>query len=324
MSLRRHVKLITSFVGLSKEQLERMKQVNSFLEHNLKENGEMLATISKLQEERQELKRKVGELNHRLQGCSCSGSVENRLDTYSKYLRAESYRKALVWQKRYLLVQISGGYFDKDPVLKVARPRLQGASRFRAFVHAIISVHRMNFLVRRWRTGKRAGTGLSRPRTWSSALSSASVPEVHSDFSPSQRRPETLNLVSPLRPGTGSSPRTERNRVRRASSLRERPMGRSLESPGSVSSTSSLLYHPPVITGRTPPTRDVTGRRQVRGSDPGHGNHVEKESGTRRSLGTEFGGDFIGSSLKDTELAADLKDYMEKFHNLEKKLGVKF
>ena len=37
------------FEGISCEQLERMKQVNAFLEHNLKENGEMLATISRLQ-----------------------------------------------------------------------------------------------------------------------------------------------------------------------------------------------------------------------------------------------------------------------------------
>ena len=68
--------------GLSQEQLGRMRQINSFLEHNLRyspassclvrhqqslptlfhptllarENGEMLASLGKLQEEKQEIR----------------------------------------------------------------------------------------------------------------------------------------------------------------------------------------------------------------------------------------------------------------------------
>ena len=299
-----------------------MRQVNAFLEHNLKENGEMLSTITRLQEDKQELKTKLGDSNRRLETCSYSTQPEDKTNVYSKFLRAESYRKALIWQKRYLLVQLSGGYFEKDPVLKVGQQNLFGLSRFKAAVHAVISIKRMKYLVDRWRSGKRSGL---RPRAWSTVRGTA-VSEINvGRSSSSQRRPDTLSLHSPVSQSV-LSPRVEGTRgragVRRSSSLREKPMGRSLESPSSVSSTSSI-FHPPVITGRTPPTRDVAGRRQVRASDPGSMEPVQEGFQARRSLGNQFkDGNF--SSLRDPDLAADLKDYLDKFQTLEKQLGVKF
>jgi len=303
--------------GLSKEQLERMKQVNSFLEHNLKENGEMLATISKLQEERHELKSKLAEHKYRQETCSCSGPGENRQDLYSRYLRTESYRKALIWQKRYLLVHISGGYFSREPVLRVGRQNLSGINRFRAAVYSVTSILRMKFLIRRWSSGKRAGVTPSRSRAWSSALSSSSVPEMKT---PTQRRPESLDIRFPAHSGLHPvySPRLEqRSRVRRTSSLREQPR-RSLESPSSLSSSSSI-HPPPVVTGRTPPTRDIGARRQ-RSSEPSAGDHHTLNNQPRRSLGFQE----QGSAIRDPELVADLKDYQEKLESLERQLGIKF
>ena len=279
----------------------------------------MLATISRLQDERQELRTRLGELNLQARACTCTPAAEDRRDTFSKYLRADSYRKALIWQKRYLLVQLSGGYFEAEPVLKVGRQQLKGRSRFRAVVQLVLSIHRMKFLVKRWRSGKRGGAKTSRLTT-----------PLQSPASPSAfHRPDSFKLpLFPPPPASFSprdsplSPREPSGRVRRASSLRERvqnqpstgfrerALGRSLESPSSVSSTSSIL-HTPVITGRTPPTRD-TGRRV----GPGEGTES-----ARRSLGNQLAST---RCLADPAMEADLKDYLDRFHHLEQKLGVKF
>ena len=277
----------------------------------------MLATISKLQEERQELKNKLTEQKHRIEACSCSWPGENRQDLYSRFLRAESYRKALIWQKRYLLVHISGGYFNKEPVLKVGHQNLSGINRFRAAVYSVSSILRLKYLIRRWSSGKRAGVTPSRTRALSSALSSSSGPEMKTIQTLTQRRPESLNLISPLQSSVCSPRLEQKSRVRRTSSLREQPR-RSLESPISLSSSSSV-HHPPVATGRTPPTRDIGARKQ-RSSEPSSAELPDPIP--RRSLGFQF--QEQGSALKDPELAADLKDYLDKFETMERQLGIKF
>ena len=298
----------------------------------------MLSTITRLQEERQELKARLGDASRRLESCSCSPGTEDKASLYSKFLRAESYRKALIWQKRYLLVQLSGGYFEQDPVLKVGPQSLTGSARFRAAVHAVISVKRMRFLVARWRSGKRSGHQQRHHRAYSAVRPSPLPPDLQavSRSSSVQRRPDTLSLHSPLdrqkplhSPRMVDGSRQPRSGLRRSASLREKPLGRSLESPSSVSSTSSI-FHPPVITGRTPPTRDISSRsRQVRASDPGDGEHGPVVTQTRRSLGGEFkedGGDIgqLSSALQDPKLAEDLKDYLDKYQSLGRRLGVKF
>ena len=114
--------------------------MNSFLEHNLRESGEMLASLTRLQEERHQLGRTVAQLRDKLREKEHSGGGGQRPDIYGKYLRSESYRKALVWQKRYLLVHIAGGYLDAEPVLVINREVLGPEGRFRAAVQVIIAI----------------------------------------------------------------------------------------------------------------------------------------------------------------------------------------
>merc|ERR1719500_1114595 len=111
--------------GMSAEQLARMRHMNSFLEHNLRENGEMLASLGKRQEEKQEMKAMNWTLKERLADCVCSTTEERGKTLYGRYLRAESFRKALVWQKRYLVVLLTGetGEGDDEPVLAIQRPQ---------------------------------------------------------------------------------------------------------------------------------------------------------------------------------------------------------
>ncbi|XP_006834457.1 PREDICTED: A-kinase anchor protein 9 [Chrysochloris asiatica] len=84
---------------------------------------------------------------------------------YGKYLRAESFRKALIYQKKYLLLLLGGFQECEDATLALlarmgGQPaftdlegitnRPKGFTRFRSAVRVSIAVSRMKFLVQRW------------------------------------------------------------------------------------------------------------------------------------------------------------------------------
>ncbi|XP_068603633.1 A-kinase anchor protein 9 [Brachionichthys hirsutus] len=94
---------------------------------------------------------------------------------YGKYLRSESFRKALIYQKKYLLLLLGGFQECEEATLSLlcrmgGRPSLsgleshsqrrRGLSRFRSAVRVSIALSRMRFLVRRWHkvTGMSATT----------------------------------------------------------------------------------------------------------------------------------------------------------------------
>ncbi|XP_060771551.1 A-kinase anchor protein 9-like isoform X2 [Neoarius graeffei] len=87
---------------------------------------------------------------------------------YGKYLRAESFRKALIYQKKYLLLLLGGFQECEEATLSLiagmAGPhvythtnfvecishRRRGYTRFRSAARVCIALFRMRFLVRRW------------------------------------------------------------------------------------------------------------------------------------------------------------------------------
>ncbi|XP_077159951.1 A-kinase anchor protein 9 isoform X3 [Paroedura picta] len=84
---------------------------------------------------------------------------------YGRYLRAESFRKALIYQKKYLLLLL-GGFQECEEAtlsliarmggqpsytdLEVITHRPKGFTRFRSAVRVLIAISRMKFLVHRW------------------------------------------------------------------------------------------------------------------------------------------------------------------------------
>ncbi|XP_066483932.1 A-kinase anchor protein 9 isoform X7 [Tiliqua scincoides] len=84
---------------------------------------------------------------------------------YGRYLRAESFRKALIYQKKYLLLLL-GGFQECEEAtlsliarmggqpsytsLEVITHRSKGFTRFRSAVRVLIAISRMKFLVHRW------------------------------------------------------------------------------------------------------------------------------------------------------------------------------
>ncbi|KFP67515.1 Pericentrin, partial [Cariama cristata] len=84
---------------------------------------------------------------------------------YRKFLRAESFRKALVYQKKYLLLLLGGFQNCEQATLSLiahmgiypspANLWLSGSCsrpfiKFRCAARAIIAVSRLKFLVKRW------------------------------------------------------------------------------------------------------------------------------------------------------------------------------
>jgi hypothetical protein len=89
---------------------------------------------------------------------------------YLHYLRAESFRKALIYQKKYLLLLIGGfqdseqetlsmiahlGVFPSKADKKVATSR--PFTKFRTAVRVVIAVLRLRFLVKKWQEVDRKG-----------------------------------------------------------------------------------------------------------------------------------------------------------------------
>ncbi|XP_031644533.1 A-kinase anchor protein 9 isoform X5 [Oncorhynchus kisutch] len=92
---------------------------------------------------------------------------------YGKYLRSESFRKALIYQKKYLLLLLGGFQECEEATLSLiarmgGRPshcslesptqHRRGLTRFRSAVRVSIALSRMRFLVKRWHkaTGMRS------------------------------------------------------------------------------------------------------------------------------------------------------------------------
>ncbi|KAF6120863.1 pericentrin [Phyllostomus discolor] len=96
-----------------------------------------------------------------------SGKMEK---LYLHYLRAESFRKALIYQKKYLLLLIGGfqdseqetlsmiahlGVFPSKADKKIATSR--PFTRFRTAVRVVIAISRLRFLVKKWQEVDRKG-----------------------------------------------------------------------------------------------------------------------------------------------------------------------
>nr|XP_057947420.1 pericentrin isoform X4 [Doryrhamphus excisus] len=151
------------------------------LERTMSENSELTHRVTSLIQERTALKHKLSYMEHQLR------RAENELTNvatesenipisdmahhnkvqrlYERYLRAESFRKALVYQKRYLLLLL-GGFQDCEqatlclianmgarpsPLPSLRRP----VGRFRAAVRVVIAISRMKFLTRKFQKAVR-------------------------------------------------------------------------------------------------------------------------------------------------------------------------
>nr|XP_060637786.1 pericentrin isoform X2 [Anolis sagrei ordinatus] len=120
---------------------------------------------------------------------------------YKKYLRAESFRKALVYQKKYLLLLLGGfqeceqatlsliarmGIYPSLPDINASESRSRLFIKFRSTVRVAIAISRLKFLVKKWHK-------VSRKDQPSTAISpSTGYNSYH------QVRPEAIKLQQPF------------------------------------------------------------------------------------------------------------------------------
>ncbi|XP_061206104.1 A-kinase anchor protein 9 isoform X5 [Neopsephotus bourkii] len=130
-------------------------------------NREKLSLQKSLKQADAELSRLRAELRSeaflRELGSDSENAVLRRI--YGKYLRAESFRKALIYQKKYLLLLL-GGFQECEEAtlaliarmggqpsytdLEIITHHSKGFTRFRSAVRVSIAISRMKFLVHRW------------------------------------------------------------------------------------------------------------------------------------------------------------------------------
>ncbi|XP_047193520.1 pericentrin isoform X4 [Scophthalmus maximus] len=163
--------------GVQAGSSQQNQQMSSgLLEKLLSENSELTERVTSLSQERATLKHRLNFLERQLRRtenelAKVMTEIENRpindvtsnskvQRLYERYLRAESFRKALVYQKRYLLLLLGDFQQCEQYTLCVianmgARPSPPLSSRrplgrFRAVVRVVIAVLRMRFLTRKW------------------------------------------------------------------------------------------------------------------------------------------------------------------------------
>ncbi|XP_068194522.1 pericentrin [Antennarius striatus] len=164
------------------QQIPSMQSSSNLLGRLLKENSELTEHVTSLSEERATLKHRLTCMERQLRSrenelTKVATETENRPISdnfsnsklqrfYGRCLRAESYRKALIYQKRYLLLLL-GGFQDCEEatlclIAKMGvRPSCSLSSqrrplgRFRTVVKVVIAISRMRFLTRKWNKAMR-------------------------------------------------------------------------------------------------------------------------------------------------------------------------
>ncbi|XP_011059729.1 PREDICTED: A-kinase anchor protein 9-like isoform X7 [Acromyrmex echinatior] len=155
--------------------MQKIKELSETVEKYAIENSNLEDKIGRIRTDRelsmQRVKLLEGQLK-KLKNTHASSQqtipIERLQNFYGKYLRVESRRKALAYQKKYLLCIVGSYQYCEENTLCVlaqltqdqrsyARLSRNRKVRFRIAVFAIISIHRMKWLIQRWRTGKRVG-----------------------------------------------------------------------------------------------------------------------------------------------------------------------
>ncbi|XP_070071751.1 rootletin isoform X2 [Drosophila takahashii] len=181
--------------------LQKMKEINTLLAENTQENRQMAETVQFLVAERIALQKKCEELGG--SGNTNVTELEERCrQLIGRYLRVESHRKALVYQKRYLKLTLEGYQASEQLALQNLRggaaqpPQRNIKKKFKTVALAIIAIQRIKYIGRIWHTGKR--------------IVSKSV------FTITQQSPGlNLNVAPPQSPlpGPNSNPPTNNNNL---------------------------------------------------------------------------------------------------------------
>ncbi|XP_041932184.1 A-kinase anchor protein 9 isoform X3 [Alosa sapidissima] len=211
---------------------------------------------------------------------------------YGRYLRAESFRKALIYQKKYLLLLLGGfqeceeatlaliarmGGHPSPACLETITQRRRGFTRFRSAVRVSIALSRMRFLVKRWHKATGAGSGTS-PCANRNGLSQITGGEGRHD-SPFLH-PGSVE-VDGYRRGGSNRGRTGRDSPRSTLSAQHRYHGMAGE-PGGGTPCSHLLNYDPDRALTDYIARLETLQRRLGSVQSGSSSYAQLHYGIRR------------------------------------------
>ncbi|XP_032454885.1 centromere-associated protein E isoform X3 [Nasonia vitripennis] len=162
--------------------LQRVKDLNSTIERLSQEKVHLYEKISHLREENERYLDQIRFLETQLSlknkgysnAVSRNDTEEKLQHFYGKYLRSDSRRKALIYQKHYLVCIIAGYQLLEENTFaflaqltqtqrtyaRRGMHRHHARVRFRSAVLVVISLQRMKWLILRWRTGRRVGANV--------------------------------------------------------------------------------------------------------------------------------------------------------------------
>ncbi|KAM6973041.1 pericentrin [Aplochiton taeniatus] len=245
---------------------------SGLMERLLKENSELTERVTELSQERVTLKHTLSCVERQLRRsetelAKVTTETENRpvIDTvshskvqrlYERYLRAESFRKSLVYQKRYLLLLLGGfqdceqatlcliarmGAHPSPPIASQCRP----LSRFRAAVRVVVAISRLKFLTRKWQRAIKRGVSTS---STVNGLASGPRMEVLKQHHPGvnhnslsrENSPTHRDMVSPLIPPIKSPFRLHSRPYSSHAAVSERSAGTSRDAEQSL---TNYIHH---------------------------------------------------------------------------------
>ncbi|CAL7942532.1 unnamed protein product [Xylocopa violacea] len=197
--------------------VQKIKDLSDANEKYMTEKSVLQEKLIKAREEKEQLSQRVKLLE--VQAKQSNGSQDlnamspNNADKlqhfFGKYLRADSRRKALTYQKRYLLTIIGGYQLSEENTLAIlaqltkeqrsyivmGRNRKSPKVRFRSAVRVLISIHRMKWLILRRNIGKRVGL---KALLWNMDQPHLPIQKPTMNHSPPVREKRTFNGDSGL------------------------------------------------------------------------------------------------------------------------------
>ncbi|XP_061193837.1 golgin subfamily B member 1-like [Saccostrea echinata] len=268
-----------------------------------------------------------------MSGQSKEGDRDRIQRLYGKYLRADSYRKALVYQKKYLLLLL-GGFQDCEQTTLALIARmgaypspedLQRGTRhrrpftmFRSAARVVVAVSRMRFLVRKWKRATRVGSPVMGGTV---DLQQGYTPDTHSFSPPRINTQSCLNASGQLNSHSSTPVVNTQSRLNGFGPLNSHPstpLNPNIPlSPYSPSYMSSSYSQRDVINGSThQPLEGASGGYQVNWSGIANGISPYQSVG-RSSEGYHANGNF------SVHMTPPTRDYSSKPHPSSENSGAR-
>lgn len=125
-----------SVESVPEQFMQKLKEINKSLADNVRENHQLAETLHILTEERRGLQQRIAELESsgnlaHYQNYNHHDLEERANHLFAKYMRCESFRKALIYQKKFLLITIAStiGFGNLNLPLFKADPKKRKSFR---------------------------------------------------------------------------------------------------------------------------------------------------------------------------------------------------